>query len=101
MEAGLRWLPALLLGVITAAGGGAWRDVIAGRTPTVFRRGPPYVLVALCASSIYLALRYLHREPWATVGGGGAGFLLRLLVLRFGWQTQAVRATPEPGKTSL
>src|SRR5690349_8540416 len=53
VDAGLTMLPAMLLGAITAAGGGAWRDVLSGRTPAVFQRGSPYVLVALIASAVY------------------------------------------------
>ena len=91
-DAGLGILPALLLGAITAAGGGAWRDVFSGRTPAVFQRGRPYVLVALCSSAVYLAGRYLHGAgSYPTIAGAASGFLLRLLALRLGWRTRAVR----------
>lgn len=91
-DAGLGILPALLLGAITAAGGGAWRDVLSGRTPAVFQRGRPYVLVALASSAVYLGGRYSHAAaPYATVGGTVAGFGLRLIALRYGWRTRAVR----------
>lgn len=91
-DAGLGMLPALLLGVITAAGGGAWRDVLSGRTPAVFQRGRPYVLVALAASAVYLGGRYTHApSPFPTVAGTVAGFGLRLIALRYGWRTRAIR----------
>ena len=91
-DAGLGWVPALLLGVITAAGGGAWRDVLSGRTPAVFQRGRPYVLVALCASAIYLGGRYSEAAtPYPTVAGTVSGFVLRLAALRFDWRTRSVR----------
>lgn len=92
LDAGLGILPALLLGAITAAGGGAWRDVLSGRTPEVFQRGRPYVLVALCASAVYLGGRYTHASsPYATLAGTLAGFGLRLIALRYGWRTKAIR----------
>jgi uncharacterized membrane protein YeiH len=91
-EAGLGVLPALLLGAITAAGGGAWRDVLSGRTPAVFQRGSPYVLVALCASAVYLGGRYTDApSPYPTVAGTVSGFVLRLAALRFNWRTRSVR----------
>jgi uncharacterized membrane protein YeiH len=90
-EAGLRILPALLLGAVTAAGGGAWRDVIAGRTPRVFQPGQPYVLVALASSAVYLGLDLLGMDQtWSTVAGCLTGFLLRMTVVRLGWATSAI-----------
>lgn len=95
-EAGLGMLPALLLGAITAAGGGAWRDVLSGRTPAVFQRGRPYVLVALFASAVYLGGRYTNApSPYPTVAGTVSGFVLRLAALRFNWRTRAVRQLKE------
>ena len=35
---GIAWLPAIMLGVITAVGGGSLRDVLSGSTPRVFER---------------------------------------------------------------
>jgi uncharacterized membrane protein YeiH len=90
-DAGLGLLPALLLGAITAAGGGAWKDVFAGRTPRVLQPGQPYVLVALTASAVYLWSRYnLMDETWSTVAGCLTGFILRMAVVRFGWITSPI-----------
>lgn len=90
-DAGLGLLPALLLGAITAAGGGAWRDVIAGRTPRVFQPGRPYVLVALLASSVYLVCRHNRTSAeWATIAGCLTGFVLRMLVVRLDWYTSPI-----------
>ena len=98
-NAGLTLLPSMLLGAITAAGGGAWRDVLSGRTPAVFQRGSPYVLVALIASAIYFAGRYTGAaDPYPTIAGAGAGFVLRLIALKFGWKTKAVRQLSAEGK---
>lgn len=46
LAAGLSFLPALLIGVVTAVGGVSLRDVFSGRTPKVFERGEPYAVVA-------------------------------------------------------
>jgi uncharacterized membrane protein YeiH len=105
LDAGLSMLPAMLLGAITAAGGGSWRDVLSGRTPAVFQRGSPYVLVALIASAVYFGGRYTGApQPYPTVAGAGTGFVLRLIALRFGWKTRAVRnltsgGKPDPGSS--
>lgn len=99
-DAGLDILPSMLLGTITAAGGGAWRDVLSGRTPAIFQRGSPYVLVALMSSAIYFGGRYSGaHDPYPTIAGAGIGFVLRLVALRFGWKTKAVRelAAGKPG----
>lgn len=48
-------LPALLLGCVTAVGGGSLRDVLSGRTPRVFERGELYAIVAFVAAATFLA----------------------------------------------
>ena len=50
----LSFLAALVLGVVTAVGGGSLRDVFSGRTPKVFERGEPYAVVAALASVVFL-----------------------------------------------
>lgn len=92
VDAGLTTLPALLLGAITAAGGGAIRDVIAGRRPSIFLPGQPYVLVALFASAVYLGARASAvAAPWATVAGCLTGFAFRMLAVKTGFSTSAIR----------
>ena len=96
LDAGLGFLPALLLGAMTAAGGGALRDVISGWAPLVFQPGRPFVLVALCASMTYLALRFLKvPTPAPTVSGCAVGFVIRLLVVRLGYYTRAIGFVPD------
>ncbi len=47
---GLDLLPSLLLGVLSAVGGGAIRDLLVGRIPTIFQGGPLYATSALLTS---------------------------------------------------
>src|SRR5579863_6981598 len=54
LAAGLSFLPALLLGIITAVGGGSLRDVFSGRTPKVFERGELHAIVAALAALNFL-----------------------------------------------
>jgi len=91
LDANMTLLPAILLGVVTAAGGGAWRDVLSGCPPRVFLRGQLYVIVALCASAVFVlaSLAGLSRGV-ATPLGIATGFTFRILTLKFNWRTQAV-----------
>jgi uncharacterized membrane protein YeiH len=90
MEAGLSSLPALLLGLTTAVGGGSLRDVLSGRTPKVFEKGELYAIVATVAATVFVLLRLLSvNHTVASCVGVGCGFLLRLLTIRFHWMTKS------------
>lgn len=92
LAAGLSFLPALVLGVVTAVGGGSLRDVFSGRTPKVFERGEPYAVVAAFASIVFLiSFKVSGNAKLATSLGLAAGFLLRAAALRFRWRTKAAR----------
>jgi uncharacterized membrane protein YeiH len=95
LEAGLRRLPAFLVGGVTAVGGGCIRDVLSGRTPKIFERGELYAIAAGFSAAMFLACDSLHlsRELSTTIGAL-CGFSLRLLALRFHWQTRPVRREP-------
>lgn len=92
LAAGLTFLPALVLGVITAVGGGSLRDVFSGRTPKVFERGEPYALVAAIVSVVFiLSDRWTGNDRLATSIGIITGFTIRALALRYRWRTKAAR----------
>lgn len=91
LNAGLLSLPAILLGVTTAVGGGSLRDVLSGRTPKVFERGTFYAIASLLGSSIFvLCDRSGFSRPVSSVAGAGACFALRILSWQFNWSTRAV-----------
>lgn len=95
LNAGLTRLPALLLGIVTAVGGGSLRDVLSGRTPRIFERGQLYAIAALTGSLAFLFALALHcNRTWATVIGTLSCFGLRILSVRFNWRTRSIR-TPE------
>ena len=52
LGAGLGPLPAVLLGVVTAVGGGMVRDVVIGRTPRIFGGSPPDATLATIGALI-------------------------------------------------
>lgn len=92
LDAGLLRLPAFLLGCVTAVGGGCIRDVLSGLTPKIFERGELYAIAAAFSAAMFLLCDSLHfsREISTTVGAL-CGFGLRLLALRYHWQTRSVR----------
>src|SRR5205823_5692188 len=85
-------LPALLLGCVTAVGGGCIRDVLSGRTPKIFERGELYAIAAAFGAAMFLVCDGLKlpREV-STIVGSGCGFGLRLLALRYHWETRSIR----------
>ncbi|HEX3091896.1 MAG TPA: trimeric intracellular cation channel family protein [Candidatus Angelobacter sp.] len=92
INAGMTRLPALLLGTTTAVGGGCIRDVLSGRTPKIFERGELHAIAATFGAAMFLlcdALK-LPREV-STIVGSGCGFGLRLLALRYHWETRPIR----------
>ena len=85
LDAGLGWLPAVLLGTITAVGGGAVRDIVLQRVPAVLGGNTLYATCAVAASGV-LVLMYDHGYPTAgslTALVVGAG--LCLLARWRGW----------------
>ena len=88
LAAGLGWLPAVLLGTITATGGGVTRDVILAKVPTVFTEGPLYATVALFVAAIQVlcAKALGPQDATGTLIAISAGFALRLIAYRRGWR---------------
>jgi uncharacterized membrane protein YeiH len=85
---GLGWLPAVLLGTITAIGGGVTREVILQRVPAVFTRGPLYATVAIFVAAVTVVCARTI-GPDDTVGTAiaiVAGFTLRVVAYRRGWR---------------
>ena len=54
------YLGVCILGVITAVGGGATRDIIIGRTPPVMFQDPLYVFIALIVANVVFFFLYFH-----------------------------------------
>lgn len=69
----------VVLGVVTAVGGGALRNVFVGETPDIFKRANYYALASLGGAVVYVALVYLE----CPVSIAGALCVVATLVLRF------------------
>ena len=76
--------PALLLGVVTAVGGGTIRDTLIGKIPTVLR-SELYAIPALVAAAITVAAMRMgiYGLPTA-LGAAAVCFVIRMLGVRFG-----------------
>ena len=86
LEFGLEPLPAILLGVLTAVGGGVVRDLLVTEVPRVLRE-EVYALAALVgAAVVVLGDRLALPEVWVLPVGVLAAFGLRVLSVRRGWQ---------------
>lgn len=87
IDAGLGAWPVVLLGVITAVGGGVIRDMMIGRPPAIFQQGTLYATAALAASIAVVILHALGSPRVVTFAVGLAvGALLRLGSERYNWR---------------
>lgn len=86
LQFGLDPLPAMLLGVLTAVGGGVVRDILVAEVPRVLRE-EVYALAALVGAAIVvIGDRLSLPEAWVLPVGIALAFTLRVLSVRRGWQ---------------
>jgi uncharacterized membrane protein YeiH len=82
---GLNPIPAALMGVLTAIGGGVLRDLLANRTPVVLREDV-YAIPAL-AGSVVVVLTWeagVFRE-WVLIPAAALCVTLRFLAIHYRW----------------
>ncbi len=97
MNAGLHFLPAMLLGVLTAVGGGSLRDLFSGQSPQVFQEGELYALVSALSAMLFLGVQHLGVPVnRAAIIGTLTGFCVRMMAVRFGWRTHFVGHLSDP-----
>ena len=76
----------ILAGMITGVFGGLLRDVLCNQIPLVLQR-EFYATVALFTGGLYVGLLWYQVDPaLAPLIAIGAGFLLRMLAMRFHWK---------------
>jgi len=92
LVAGLAPLPAILLGSITAIGGGIVRDLLCDREPQVMRRGSLFAVAAVTGSLIFVVMvTWLNiAKPVAMIVSATVAVALRLGSVWLGWES------PEP-----
>jgi uncharacterized membrane protein YeiH len=83
LDAGLGPLQAVILGAVTAVGGGTIRDVLIGRVPTVLSSGL-YAIPALVGAVITVGSVEIGLHGWVpTLVAGVACFAIRMVGIRF------------------
>ncbi|MGO1974251.1 MAG: trimeric intracellular cation channel family protein [Propionibacteriaceae bacterium] len=85
LAVGLGWLPAILLGTITAVGGGAVRDIVLRRIPSVLGGNTLYATCAALASAVLVLLSRLGHPSAGMITALAVGGLLCLLARWRGW----------------
>lgn len=80
---------AIVLGTVTAVGGGALRDICTGQTPVIFKPGTFYAISAFLGAAFYVACVALGAPILlASIGCVVVSFALTLLSRRFNWRTR-------------
>ncbi|WP_232548440.1 trimeric intracellular cation channel family protein [Propioniciclava soli] len=92
---GLGVVPSVLLGVITAVGGGMVRDVVVGQTPRVFGGNTLYATLAIGGSAVAFGAAGLGQPDLGMGASIGLCLLLGLAARRLGWML------PEPLDVTL
>lgn len=92
VDFGLGPVQAIILGTITAVGGGTIRDALLGRVPSVLRDGLYAVPAFIGAGIAVLSSLFGLYGAVAAVIAAAVCFLIRVLGLHFGWNAPVPRA---------
>lgn len=92
---GLEWLPAILIGVATAVGGGMIRDIAVGRVPAIFGGNTLYATGALIAAIEMAVLYSLGLRNLGMAVAIVSAAVICTMARRRGWRL------PGPGELSL
>lgn len=88
LSAGQEFVPAIILGLMTAIGGGIVRDICMARPPQTFQAGPLYTTAALMGAIVFAAMKqFPYVEAHAAITGVILVIVLRYAALYFNWQT--------------
>lgn len=85
LAVGLGWLPAILLGTITAVGGGAVRDVVLRRVPGILGGNTLYATCAIAASGVLVIVADHGYPTVGLIASTAVGTGLCLLARWRGW----------------
>ena len=93
LDYGVTPLAAVLLGTVTGVGGGVFRDLLAGTTPSVLRKDSRlYAVPAVGGCAVVaVAAQFVSVTIWLEATGAAVIVLVRLLALRFGWTAPVPR----------
>jgi uncharacterized membrane protein YeiH len=97
LSAGLTIVPAVILGTVTAVGGGITRDIIMNKPVSAFQPGSPYGSAALIGSLVFSLMKSYH-----ILDGYSAALCVVLVIairfssVAFGWRTKPSRDLTVP-----
>jgi uncharacterized membrane protein YeiH len=95
LSAGFGWAPAVLTGVVSAAGGGLLRDLLSREEPMLFKPGHLYAGASVLGSGFFLgALRLGMPGRPAAYATIAVVVLVRVLSLWLNWQSRPVESKP-------
>lgn len=77
-------LGVMILGLITAVGGGVLRDSLAGNVPYIFRKHI-YALAALAGAAVWVVCHLYWNDTAALLMGSTVVVAIRLLAAHFRW----------------
>lgn len=91
LQAGLVPLAAIIVGVFNATGAGLIRDVLIREEPIIFKPGQFYAGAAIAGCSVFVGMTLLGIDAiLAGIVATATAFVLRLLAVKFNWQTRPV-----------
>lgn len=80
---------AIVLGTVTAVGGGALRDICTGETPVIFKAGNFYAISAFLGAAFFVACESLGAPILlSSIGCVVISFALTLMSKHFNWRTK-------------
>ncbi|MEJ4112789.1 trimeric intracellular cation channel family protein [Corynebacterium kroppenstedtii] len=85
LDAGLMWPSAILLGMITAVGGGMIRDVTIGVVPAIFGGNTLYATSALLGSGVMVLFNGLGLQTVGMVVSASCASMLSIVAYFRGW----------------
>lgn len=86
---GVSPLGCVLMGVVTATGGGVLRDMMCGQVPSVLKNQQMTVIPAVVAGTLNVALYHSGYDAWGMIASPVIAFLLAMLVYWKGWYVPA------------
>ena len=91
-QQGIPLVGVVFVGVANGVAGGMLRDIVVGEVPTIMRPGQFVSLTLFAACGLYLLMVLqqdvaITKAAWITVG---TYFVIRILTIRFNWQTRSV-----------
>jgi len=96
LNAGISLPGVVLVGAVNGTGGGLLRDLVVGDTPVILKPGQYLVSVLILACVLFVVLYEGLNVPrlYAAWGTIAVFFVIRMLSIRFNWQTYPVLRDP-------